>query len=593
MEEGQRLLVVCTKPNSINTIKQFLQRRKWSVAAYSSVKVAFEAIKEVQPEWILLSTSLPGIQVGKISALFSKFTQATIILFTEGSDNKSVSLLYSHNSFPIIPPPLSGPKILVQVQKIITSRQEASDSPAGATREKAKENAADEALMIKDGGGRQGSQDGSSVYMMKGGQATTDNHLSMRDSRSKGQKDMTSLEEELARELEELERIAPSALGELEQNSGFASGPNSLKSDDEMAQIPNIEPGSRTPQGQGVVIQEGLESKQKGGVVFQNSLESKQTGGVIMQDALESKQTGGVVMQEALESKQSGGVVIQDRLPSLQSAQSEKGTGKDPWYYGSLGQSGGNSRRQKSQDPEVRPSVDVEYKKGDSKIADGVANIFRRIAPSEEQLVEKEIVWTRRLGVVPVKTSEHQGMLLISWDDSGKAPMQFLKSVVQEIRKELKMNTTEDDADLEFFIATDNFDFPSWAKATGEFLINTIHGGIGVGVTFIQDRALFDRVYVQKRGDRFAFPINNLYTAENLDFEIYVHLPQNNKYVKYVYAGQRIGQEQIEGLNRRKVEEFFILPHEVYAYRRYYLTCLIKEKIKDVLKKSGVGSLAA
>jgi DNA-binding response OmpR family regulator len=610
MEESYKLVVICTRPQQLNTLKGFLARRKWTVSVHSSAKAGFDAIREVQPDWVLVSTSLPGVNPSKIASLLSQLSKATMILFTEGTDNKSVGALFSHSAFQIIPPPISGPKILVQVQKIVRANEERIQ--AATVREHAPtEHAAkpeSDTVTVRDGGTSQREKHNQDIFMMRGKRQTNEN---VTHSHAESADENKNLEEELARELEDLEREVN---GEQSDTAGTHSEHTVAENDSANYHSSS---GSKTRsqviiqesvaknQRSGVIIQEGLKSKQSAGSVTQEGPESNQNQGMIIEQGLHTKQTqgsvveegtkskpkSGVVFQEGLKSKQSGGVIIQESTEKSAGSESTQGTFSKNAESASI-------REQSPVGPggkklPIKKGTEMEFAKGDDFLSKQILNVFQKVCPETDETPEKEVIWARRLGVVPVKSASHQGMLILALDEVGMAPTSFLREIVKVTREGLDMKTTAADADLEFFISVDAFDFPDWAKKQGEFFITSVFRSARIGATFVSDASLFDRVFVEKKGERFAFPIANLFPSESLDFDIYVYLPTNQKFVKYIHAGQRVGEDQIAGLAKKNVAEFFIDSREVYSYRQYYIGGLVKEFISGLLVKKKTAKNAA
>lgn len=627
MEEGYKLVIICTRPAQLNTLKGFLERRKWTVSAHSSVKAGFDAIKQVKPDWVLVSISMPGLNPSKIAPLVSQLSSATMMLFTEGSDNKSVSALFSHSAFQIVPPPISGPKILIQVQKIMKAREERAEAATEREVASANPNVAaheSDSVMVRNSGSESRDRHDNDIIMMKGKRQGHHSHHSQQPDASD-----STLEAELARELEDLEREAKtnaeaginhnenvdtksqpavsdySSDSSTEESGGEGGDSYSGTAGKNAGKTPVIMQESVAKHEQsGVIIQEGLKSKQKAGSIIEEGLKANDAPGAIIEEGLKSKQKAGAIVQkgvkttdapgaiveEGLKSKQKSGAIVQQGPKSKQkerpiientSYDMDELTSNDLSSVASVSEPSTTASTgvDESSKPTIKTGTVVESVKGSDLLSKQMADVFQKVCPDTGEVAQKEIVWARRLGVIPVKSADHQGMLILALDDVGMAPASFLNDLVKFTRESLNMKTTEEDSELEFFVSVDAFDFPSWAKKQGEFFITTVFRSARVGATFVSDTGLFDRVFVEKKAERFAFPSANLFPAKSLDFDIYVYLPTNQKFVKYIHAGQRVSEEQIAGLAKKNVTEFFIESHEVYAYRQYYLGGLIREYI--------------
>jgi putative nucleotidyltransferase with HDIG domain len=63
--------------------------------------------------------------------------------------------------------------------------------------------------------------------------------------------------------------------------------------------------------------------------------------------------------------------------------------------------------------------------------------------------------------------------------------------------------------------------------------------------------------------------LNEIFPNQTLDFDLYIYLEVNNKFIKYVKARDSIEETQIQRLRLRKVNELFVHLNDISKYNKY------------------------
>lgn len=117
-----RLLVIATRPHELRSAAQFLNKRGWQTTILSDVKEAVTFVAKSKPDWVLLSVNL-GPSAEKISTLLAQTFNVESLVFAEYMDPGAQARL-SQTRCQVLHGRLSGPSIQMKIRRILKDRKE-------------------------------------------------------------------------------------------------------------------------------------------------------------------------------------------------------------------------------------------------------------------------------------------------------------------------------------------------------------------------------------------------------------------------------------------------------------------------------------
>ncbi len=102
----------------------------------------------------------------------------------------------------------------------------------------------------------------------------------------------------------------------------------------------------------------------------------------------------------------------------------------------------------------------------------------------------------------------------------------------------------------------------------------------GSGVRFIEGVDSTPVIEASADPDMIAIDIDRIETAQPLDFDLYIRLSINQKYVKYVNAGDSLTEAQKEKLAARDTKKFHIKKEDQAKFERYCTHCFVTKSLK-------------
>ena len=218
----------------------------------------------------------------------------------------------------------------------------------------------------------------------------------------------------------------------------------------------------------------------------------------------------------------------------------------------------------------------------DHVFAKGTMFALERLTSGADQPIVHALGQTSNVGCLTVEGSGYSGYLVCAMAADVPAEVRFIEQMHQRLLKFLKFEKHIVDlhspAGLKLLPAA----FTDWAPAAADFVHVTGHEGSEVAVAFFPSADTRVAIGTSSSAEMGSLKLDDLVEDVALEFDLYVHLPANQKYVLYTPKGALFYGSQKERLSEGGVKELFIkrtdLP-ELQKYRaRNYLNSQIAGK---------------
>ncbi|MNT26419.1 hypothetical protein D3C72_1619920 [compost metagenome] len=139
----------------------------------------------------------------------------------------------------------------------------------------------------------------------------------------------------------------------------------------------------------------------------------------------------------------------------------------------------------------------------------------------------------------------------------------FIEKVRLKLFKFLKdsgENVSEDEKSMDMKIKQVNFE--EWAAESAEFLKKSVHQGNEVAMAFFPKPDVKTEFKESAAAEMLSVDLKEIKTDVPLEFNVYLYLPRNGKYVLYTPEGGIMFKHQKEKLEREGVGEVHVLKED-------------------------------
>lgn len=543
------VLIIAHKQNQFASAAAFLSRRGVPCTIKGNIKDGIHFITSQKATLVFLSWNLPNANIIKTFQLLTQNFKVDCVVFAEKPDGKTAAELTGSRLPEVMQAPVSGPGLYMRIQKILKAKdeQQKAERHIGKQSDHSTDHGSDK-IVLKSS--KSGEDDDGSMFYNLGGNKNSSDKPGIINFQNQGPKYSEA---------------------DYETES---SDPNGNDISAYLDQLSDSPPDS--------VVQEGIKLGEYDGDVEEaprlghNELYSK--NGQITSPS-------GAIQQNNPEgdphSAQSG--------ENSSNEKKAKGSKKDS-NYGSVLNVAKKSQSKEAElgqyettQPKEALIVDFKPRSG-SKNAESILAqktfeaIEKSVRPAFENYAAVERV--SKAKIFNIHTPRFRGYLIFV------VPMfnEFDRNVVATIRENLEALLKEQNEYLLHFeelnIDLEQVEFLKWAEANAEFFIQTVdHKSELICAYYPYDPSM---PKVQEESNKMAtVNIKDLKLNSKTNFNLYIHLPKNNKYVCYMKPGDIITEKHKTKFEKHKMNNLHIKNDEVTRFKEYF----VSNQIQDIIKK--------
>jgi hypothetical protein len=183
-----------------------------------------------------------------------------------------------------------------------------------------------------------------------------------------------------------------------------------------------------------------------------------------------------------------------------------------------------------------------------------------------------------KLAAMALPSEKYNGYLLYA-EAGNRIDENFINQYYRKLESHLKTNRViEKKANDVFEISMPDFNFKSWAEKFASFTVAGNLNGQEISFAYM---ALSELPIIARQEQFLALTYENwLVPNSELLFDLYLHMPANQKYLLYLKKGTLISKQVLNKFLRLNVKNLFIEP----AHRNSFLEYCIFQKITANLK---------
>ncbi|MFS4457788.1 hypothetical protein [Bdellovibrio sp. HCB2-146] len=551
-EQKKSLLIIKGSPTGLGPAEGFLRNRDWKVKATSNLKEALVYLVQEQPAFVMVSVDHPNKKVRNLPKVLTQAFPVCVIAFAEESSTASYKNLSASATEYLIYPPITGPAIERTVNKYYKDQQTKS-ATAGAQRTLA-----------------EGEKDESGMISIKGSTG-----FSAENAKN-------ILAQMMAGDGPDL---AVGSNADSSANSGFASGSLSEKDSANMSSgqhSPAYRPNEQAP---------GIIPSTTPGYVPSHSTDSKNSGvhphGLGAGDVLAPERESGPAQGTSAMSAHGHG--------AGNSLSAYEENGRDSALSNHFNRSKKNdgpswapvedrsSKKKEKPGPETHDDETTREK--DSLIERGTTNALDKSCIQLATTKPAEIELTTNMACIIVESPRFSGYLITAMGKNKVIDAGFINKIQTRLYNFLKEHGEKVANGESLNLKLKQVPFMPWAIEKAEFMRKSTHLGEEVAMAFFPRNEIHAKFGVSPDEEMAAIQISEFTGNTPVNFNLYVHLPKNNKYVLYTPRGGIFYGIQKDRLSSQGISHLHVLKAEMKDLNIYRAETYLNETIDDFEKQ--------
>ena len=540
-EHSQSVFIIKKSQNSLRQAETYLKHRNWNLRVAFDIKHALVAILKDPPKYIIISVEHPHPKVLLLPKIIAQVLKCVVIPYAESNSPLVLSKLNEVGSEFILFPPVSGPAIERVIKRVIL---------------KEKEPLSEKNKVFSSSGMGVDSKD-SHTFIAKGGNTVEEDDIAIKGAR-----------EALAKMFSDEDDTLPGVLGHLE-----SSGIQNHKTD--------------------LMIQKGLDGRTNAHLDAGSKSE-------VMSSSQSSAKKG----QDHHSHK--------DNTAEPNHYNGQESTSSSAEHRNSLNKKN-NSRDFSIDQPDSinGQSYDTKTRKQLPKLTMGELSISVDTAissikeeensiliQSSKQAIEKTVKFDQEkqeeahpIGVatnvscIIVQSVRFNGYLVVAMGKNQRIEESFMKMLKKHLFKFLKDNGEKLSDEEQMQLKLEPVEFQDWAIEHADFLRKSIHNGNEVAMAFFPSTEIQIPLEPGKDKDMYTVDLINLRGDLKMEFDIYIHMPINNKYILFTPKGGVLYSHQKDRLLKKGIQKMHLHKNSIKDVKKYTAQNYLNDKINEFQKK--------
>lgn len=535
---GQFLYVLEARVGTFRNSTNFLKNRGWKIHSSTKVKEFLAIVLQHQPPFVMVCIDHPNPAAANLSRLIQNAFPATkVIAFVDGTSSASLTKIKNSGNEYTVYPPLSGPAIERVILRVQKDQQKAAEAPTSE----------------------------SGVKISTDSDSNTDSSVVIKGSGTK----TTAVTEQARRMLAQF-----------------------MSSDDPHDGTAAVAHGGGSGMNTGGAIRTGVATT---------------AGAADQAQASQPTHRGSAIMGGQRRLRRPRRPLPMDFSPGGGWQLREPTPGSDPYADGdSPAISGGtagtsasgtnngsyqSSRNQRPEAPVFEHDGTNRRKKGLPSFEQAEASL---IIKATDDALDKTVIKgrattptevlqkTTSVACIAVESTRFTGYLVAALGKNRKIDDKFIATVRGRLVEYMRANGEELAADDSMALNLQEVEFESWALQQADFLRKTIHDGQEIAMAFFPHKIDNAPLEISASASMLKVDIEELLGNATVEFDLYIHMPTNNKYILYTKQDRQIYGDQLDRLKSKGVKSMHLRKEDETNVRRYRVRNFLNDKIKEL-----------
>lgn len=558
----QKLFILKSSPKGMKNAEQFLKNRDFIVVSTTDVKMAINDILSGQASYIMLSADHNNPKVMKLPAIIKQTFNTPVILFSEGlSPRGAISLRESGHPY-VLYPPVSGPAVERMILKIERDKKEKT--------EEAQNSAA-----------FNGGNDGASSVHVKSGAVAAKSQDDVISQTQKAQQEFAKIfagETSGANSDFSFNLTAESGLSPHQSSAAYMGSAGSVAQQGDAEAVRDylnqegIDPSTASTH----MPKQSAGGPANSAQATANSLTDGTAGeSEASQSSLLPKFIGQNKKGDMYIPPKGGGEIKTSSLAEFQSTQAGA-----PHLTGLS--EGSINQAPLPNEVERAPGASLITFKTDENSSFLIKGAQHAVDRSSRFVTGKNIKKVQsctRVGCFNIQSSRFAGYVIVAFGEKDKLDMDFNKNIQRYLFEYLKMNGIEVKVEELVALKINEVNFEEWSIKEADFLMTSVHEGNEIALAFFPHEKKEAPLEVSAQVHMAKMTIDEIKPDEPVEFDVYIYLPANEKYVRYTAKNGIMYSSQKNRLKTRGHDKIHIRKESESDLSRYRVQNFLNDKI--------------
>jgi hypothetical protein len=188
------------------------------------------------------------------------------------------------------------------------------------------------------------------------------------------------------------------------------------------------------------------------------------------------------------------------------------------------------------------------------------------------------------MACIIVDSSRFSGYLVAALGKDRKIDKSFLDAIKDRLFVFLRANGEQVKNEESMEVKLQEVKFESWALEQAEFLRKSIHDGDEIAMAFFPNKEVEVKLTESASEKMVSLNLNDLKDDTPVEFDLYMYLPSNNKYLLYTPQGMPFYKDQKNRLQEKGVAQMHLRKESAGDVKRYRAQNFLNEKIAEYKK---------
>jgi hypothetical protein len=252
----------------------------------------------------------------------------------------------------------------------------------------------------------------------------------------------------------------------------------------------------------------------------------------------------------------SGGAVYSKIAGHAPQVQNQKITGAAPGAEQTVEVRGGNL------------NLNRIYKEEEKQFFGQLENSLAQACEARNN-VETAVTKTKKLTVLPIADGMFTGMLVFVMGDEDSVDPMLINSMREKLGGLNTFIKFDGIVTKSLNVEIDEVDFNTWTSHKARFVSRAEHRGKEVMMAFFEMEKKMVEIGPSVDPKMAMISVESITPNVAIDFDAYLYLQSNQKFLKYLHSGTRVSPTQLHSLKEREIDAFHIDKEDQSTYHAY------------------------
>lgn len=218
-------------------------------------------------------------------------------------------------------------------------------------------------------------------------------------------------------------------------------------------------------------------------------------------------------------------------------------------------------------------------------VQEGTQQVLEDVLEVGSGEVKESLEQSSNIACITVESPKFSGYLIAAMGKNRSIDPEFVKLIRERLTKFLRAKGEQVEDGEAMNLKLKEVDFEDWALEYADFLKKSVHNGDEVAFAFIPTQEVNTKYIKAANADMIAISIDEFKNDVEVDFNLYLFFPKNEKYYLYTAKGFKFFDHQRDRLRGQGVTHVHILKADLNEYKKYRAQNFLNSKIEEFESK--------